>query len=323
MDISPDLVARFRSDMEALTGAAPRRLGVAVSGGPDSLALLLLAHAAFPGAVKAATVDHRLRSEAAEEARFVAGLCAELGVPHRVLEVDVAPRSSLQRAAREARYAALGRWAEASAIPWLATAHHLDDQAETLLMRLVRGAGVAGLAGIRPSGPVPGRGAGAKLVRPLLSWRRAELAAVVHAAGIAAIQDPSNSDARFDRVRIRERLSTADWIDPNAVARSAGALAEAEEALEWAAGSLYEVRAERAGGLMLDMRDVPAELVRRMVLQALREIAPGAAPRGEEVQRLIAELRAGRVAMLAGVRCSAQAEGWRFEPAPPRRPVKA
>src|SRR4051812_22895684 len=105
---APHFVERFRSDCEALTGEAPRRLGVAVSGGGDSLALLLLAAAAWPGRVAAATVDHRLRPESAGEARFVAGLCASLSVPHVVLEVEVDPaRSSLQRAAREARYAAL------------------------------------------------------------------------------------------------------------------------------------------------------------------------------------------------------------------------
>jgi tRNA(Ile)-lysidine synthase len=287
--------------------------------------MLLLAHAAFPGVVKAATVDHGLRPEAEAEARFVAELCATLRVPHRALAVTVDPRrSSVQRAAREARYAALGEWAAESAIPWVATAHHLDDQAETLLMRLVRGAGVGGLAGIRAKGPVPGTGSGAMLVRPLLGWRRAELERVVAAAGVVPVEDPTNGDLRFDRVRMRSALREAEWIDAAAVARSAGALAEADEALEWAAGTLYGTRTGRARDpLILDPEGLPAELLRRLVLRALAEVSPGAAPRGEEVLRLVGELQAGRVAMLAGVKCTPGAGGWCFELAPPRRPVRS
>src|SRR5690349_12463072 len=100
-------VARFRADLEALTGGAPERLGVGVSGGPDSLALLLLAAAAWPGRVEAATVDHGLRAESAAEAAFVAGLCAQLGVPHRTLHAGMEATSNLQAAARARRYALL------------------------------------------------------------------------------------------------------------------------------------------------------------------------------------------------------------------------
>jgi tRNA(Ile)-lysidine synthase len=143
---------------------------VAVSGGPDSLALLLLAHAAMPGLVEAATVDHGLRSESADEAAFVAEICGKLGVPHATLKVTVGA-GNLQAEARAARYAALAGWMAERGLAALATAHHADDQAETLILRLNRGSGVAGLAGVRARGLVPGTRL--PLLRPLLGWRRA------------------------------------------------------------------------------------------------------------------------------------------------------
>ncbi len=235
---APAFVARFRAGLEALAGAAPGRLGIAVSGGPDSLALLLLASAAFPGEVAAATVDHRLRPESAGEAGFVAELCARLGLPHIVLTADIAVAGNLQSAARALRYRLLARWAAEAGIALLLTGHHADDQAETLLMRLDRGAGLSGLAAIRAATGI----AGLAVARPLLGWRRAELAAIVAAAGLVPVADPSNDDDRFDRARLRKRLAAAGWIDPVPLARSAAALAEADAALDWAAGRLAEER---------------------------------------------------------------------------------
>ena len=307
---SPDAVRRFRADLQSLTGEAPARLGVAVSGGPDSLALLLLARAACPGRVEAATVDHRLRPESAGEARFVADLCATLEVPHAVLAPSEPIGGNLQSSARRARYTLLEAWRSEQSLDFVLTAHHADDQAETLLMRLNRGSGVGGLAGIRA---VNGR-----VLRPLLGWRRAELEALVAEAGLEAVADPSNGDERFDRARLRQRLQQADWIERPALARSAAALAEAEQALDWTAERLFAERVSTDGeAVRLDPAGVPAELVRRLVLRSLRDIDPQAAPRGEELSRLIATLEQGGVATLAGVR----AEGgklWAFAPAPPR-----
>jgi tRNA(Ile)-lysidine synthase len=302
-------LARFRVDLEALTGPAPARIGIAVSGGPDSLALLLLAHGAYPGAVHAATVDHGLRPESADEAAFVAAICAGLCVPHTILEAGMSDTANLQAAARERRYALLGQWAEAAGLDCLATAHHLDDQAETLVMRLLRGAGLSGLAGIRAvqAGAVP-------LVRPLLGWRRDELGAIVAAAGIAPVADPSNCDERFDRVRVRRRLAETDWIAPEPLARSAAALAQAEAALDWATERLWH---ERAEGFTLDPADLPEELRRRLVIRMLAALG-GAAPRGDALTRLLATLAQGGTATLAGIKCTGGAI-WRFAPAPPRR----
>jgi tRNA(Ile)-lysidine synthase len=301
--------ARFRADLEVLTGGAPERIGLAVSGGPDSLALLLLAQAAFPGRAHAATVDHGLRPEAAGEAAFVAALCADLGVPHVTLEAGMTGTANLQAAARERRYFLLGRWAREIGAACLLTAHHLDDQAETLIMRLLRGSGLSGLAGIRAV-----NAAAVPIVRPLLAWRRAELAGLVAAAGIEAVADPSNEDARFDRVRVRARIAEAGWLDPVPLARSAAALAQAEEALEWTVDRLY---AERVRGSALDPSGLPGELRRRLLLRMLAAMG-GPAPRGAAIARLLATLEQGGTATLAGVKCSGGAI-WRFTPAPPRR----
>lgn len=310
-----ELVARFRVDLLALTGAAPGRIGVAVSGGPDSLALLLLANAAFPGAVAAATVDHRLRAEAADEAAFVAEACAALGVAHRTLTADAPPAGNVQSAARALRYRLLGQWASEEGIDWLLTAHHADDQAETLMMRLLRGAGLSGLAGVRAATRI----GEVAVARPLLGWRRAELAEMVAAAGLTAVDDPSNADPRYDRARLRARLREADWIEPLPLARSAAALAEANDALDWATTRLFAERvSETPRGLALDADGLPEELQRRLVLHLIARLTPDAAPRGPDVQRLLATLRAGGTATLAGVKC-AGGPSWRFEPAPPRR----
>lgn len=318
---SPKLVDRFCRDIEALTGnplGDDEKFLVAVSGGPDSLALLLLVAAAFPGRFAAATVDHRLRAEAAGEAALVAGYCATLGVPHETLAVAVVEAGEgLQAAARAARYAALEAWMTRRRLSALLTGHHLDDQAETLLMRLARGSGVAGLAGIRASVPLPG-GTGT-VHRPLLGWRRSELAAIVAAAGLDAVADPGNADERFDRARIRRHLADSPWLDAPALARSAAALAEAEEALNRTADDLFAARVVDAdGALTLDPAGVPAELTRRLLLRCLRAVAPAAAPRGEQLTTLLASLARGETVTLAGVRCSGGTR-FRFTRAAPRK----
>jgi tRNA(Ile)-lysidine synthase len=293
---------------------------VSVSGGPDSLALLLLAAAAFPGQVRAATVDHGLREESAAEAQFVAALCQSLGVPHATLPASVDRSSaSLQKQARAARYEALAGWMEELGITTVATAHHADDQAETLLMRLLRGSGVAGLAGIRARGPLPGTRSDATVIRPLLGWRRADLAALVADAGLDAVDDASNRDPSYDRVRIRERLAATPWLDPQPIAHSAAALGDADAALEWV---VERLRAERiaptANGFRLDPSSLPHELRRRLLLHILRELGRGPVPRGDEAERLLESLQSGETATLSGVRCKG-GESWTFTPAAPHR----
>jgi tRNA(Ile)-lysidine synthase len=308
-------VARFREDLENLAGAAPS-LALAVSGGPDSLALLLLAAAALPGRIAAATVDHGLRPEAAAEAALVANHCADLRVPHETLVVVVASDGEgLQAAARDTRYAALAGWMAARGVPVLLTGHHLDDQAETLLMRLVRGSGVAGLAGIRASAPLPGCGT---VHRPLLGWRRAELAGIVSEAGLEAVSDPSNDDQRFARTQIRRHLAQSPWLDSSALARSAAALSDAEEALQRFAEDLASARISRHGTqVTLDAAGIPAEIARRLLLRCLRLVAPEAAPRGDQLTSLLGSLARGARQRLQASSAAA-ARLYRFVPAAPR-----
>jgi tRNA(Ile)-lysidine synthase len=291
-------------------------LAVAVSGGPDSLALLLLAQAAYGARVRALTVDHGLRRESAAEAAQVAAICASLGVAHRVLRWEgPKPNASLQAAARAARYALMGDWCARHGVRWLATAHHADDQAETLLLRLGRGAGVGGLAGIRARRRLD---AGVELLRPLLDARRRALAEIVAAAGLQAVDDPANRDPRFDRTRVRAWLAARPELDVAPLAASAGHLAEAEAALAWTAEFAWSGRARvEPGAISLDAAGLPRELQRRLLRRALAELG-AAESRGPDVDRLLDRLAAGRSATLGGV----QARGgacWRFSPAPPRR----
>jgi len=317
----PALVARFARDLVALS-APGQSLGIAVSGGPDSLALLLLAAAARPGLVEAASVDHALRPKSRAETEMVADLCRQLSVAHEIITIEweEPPTTAIQERAREARYAALGDWIEKRGLGALATAHHADDQAETLVMRLNRGSGVRGLAGMRTVATVPG--SAIPLLRPLLGWRRAELEAICAAAGLTPATDPSNVDERFERVRVRDGLNGADWLDPEAMARSAGHLASADEAIGWAAEQEWD-RAVTMGDAHIAYRPsaTPAEIVRRIVARAVAALAhegSGEPLRGRDLAPVIAALEAAGTATLRGVQCSGGIE-WRFSQAPPRR----
>lgn len=314
------LTERFSTELEKLL-ARGDRLGVAVSGGPDSLALLLLAAAARPGEVEAATVDHGLRPESRAEAEMVARLCQQMGVPHATLDVRWRdrPETAIQERARRERYRLLGYWAEERGLGAVATGHHADDQAETFLMRLMRGAGVRGLAGMRPRSIAAG--SEVRLIRPLLSCRRRELERFCTDAGVAAVEDPSNQDERFERVRLRKALAASNWLDPAAIALSASHLADAETALEWAARIAWrEAVRERPGALLFHANDVPAEISRRIVSRAIRRLATEGEDelRGAEIDHLLKTLALGGTATLRGVQCTGGAD-WRFAKASPRR----
>ena len=319
-DPAPTLVDRFRSDFVAIAAGMPERLGIAVSGGPDSLALLLLAHAAWPDRIVAATVDHRMRPESAGEAAFVAELCARLSIPHRILTGDLAGASSVQAEARALRYRLLQDWATNAGCSHLATAHHADDQAETMLMRLARGSGLPGLAGIRATrrlGPLA-------LARPLLGWRREELVAIVADAGIAAVDDPSNRSTRYDRTRFRALLAETEELPALRLARAAANLSECEEALHWAAEAVWSEHVRTEGLVCLfNPAGLPREIRRRIARRAIENVrragALSHAWREDGLDRLLDTLDTGARATLADVLCTGGAV-WRFEPAPPRNP---
>ncbi|MFM2300866.1 MAG: tRNA lysidine(34) synthetase TilS [Pseudomonadota bacterium] len=290
-------------------------MALAVSGGPDSLALLRLASQALPGRIAAATVDHGLRPESADEAAMVAGICAGLGVPHETLAVTVEP-GNLQSEARTVRYAALAEWMAAADLAALASAHHADDQAETLLLRLNRASGVAGLAGVRARGVVPGTRL--PLLRPLLGWRRAELGAIVAEAGWRAVEDPSNANDRFDRARLRKALRGADWLDVPAIAHSAAHLGDADAALDWAARREWAEQVEQ-GPMGLTYRPQAPRAVALRVLARIVTELDGQAPRGAAVARLFETLLARQPASIGGLVARAMPDGWSFTKAPRRR----
>ncbi len=291
------------------------RLALAVSGGPDSLALLLLAHAALPGQVEAATVDHGLRAESADEAAAVAAICSEMDVPHATLSVAVAA-GNLQSEARSARYAALAQWMAARGLAALATAHLAEDQAETLLMRLNRASGVAGLAGVRERALVPGTRL--PLLRPLLGWRRAELATVVAQAGLVAADDPSNHNDRFDRVRMRKALAQADWLAVPALAASAAHLADADAALDWAARREWTECVTRELQGLVYRPQAPRAIALRVLARIVAEL-DGAPAEGAALARLFEALLARRTASIGNLVARSTPQGWSFAAAPRRR----
>ncbi|WP_076068121.1 tRNA lysidine(34) synthetase TilS [Sphingomonas montana] len=318
----PNTPDHFTQALNALIPGLTAPLTIAVSGGPDSLALLLLAQRARPGHIQAATVDHALRPDSAQEAADVAKICAAYGIPHVTLKDSwhSDSRQGLQAAARAHRYRLLDAYCHANAIPYLLTAHHRDDQAETLLLRLARGAGLTGLTGVRATRPLL-PGSTVTLVRPLLDTSRADLIAIVGEAGLTPVADPSNQDPRHDRTHARALLAVTPWLDPARLAATAVHLTAAETALAWAADREAAVRIRRLAPdhRRLDPTDLPHELRRRLVLRCLE---PGPPPRGDALDRFIARLDAGQTAMLGVTVAHATPNGWTFRPAPPRRPTR-
>lgn len=315
------LVKRFGATLDRLAPGADA-IGIAVSGGADSLALLLLAAAVRPDGIKAATVDHALREGSRDEAEAVATLCQTLGVPHQILTIewDEKPTAAIQERARVRRYGALAEWAKQNGLKTIVTGHHANDQAETLLMRLRRGAGLNGLAGMRYSVRIPG--SDEALVRPLLAWRRDELEQLCAAAGVTPANDPSNDDEKFERVRIRKALAAADWLGPRAVAASASHLADADAALTWATNREWKnVAKVEDGQLIVDPAGLPREIRRRLLSRAINSLASegrGATLRGRQSDRLMATLASGQKATLRGVACSG-GDVWTFAKAPARK----
>ncbi len=330
MQLSGAATRRFAADLAALWPDDDRAgpLGLAVSGGPDSLALLLLAHAALPGQIAVCSINHGLRAEAAGEVALVERIAGERGIPFTPITVTLGPGNTQARG-REARYAALAKWAASAGLGAVATAHHADDQAETLLMRLNRGSGLAGLAGVRARSVIDQTEV--TLLRPLLGWRKVELADLVAVAGIMPAADPSNANPAFDRARIRMALSEADWLDPVQLAASAAHLAEAWQALEWFAELDWHEMVMRddaapGGPGYTYCANVPRVIAIETILRIIAALG-GHATRAE-VARAWERLWAGENASLGGVLAVAGVERvekigvmmrvWRFRPEPAR-----
>lgn len=306
-----------------------RHVGLAVSGGSDSMALMWLAARWAKQTFRAPrlsvlTIDHGLRAESAAEARAVADRAGRLGLFPVILEWrGDKPQTGLQAAAREVRYGLLCRWCLDHGAEALLTAHTADDQAETFLMRLARGSGIDGLAGIRPElrDPMP-------VLRPLLTVSRARLQATLRAAHETWIEDPSNEDVRYERVRWRRALATieAAGIPAAMIAMSAGRLERSREALEHAVAVL-EAKAVRheTDHAILALRTIegePQEFVIRLLQRLVaRYGGKSEPPQLSAVERLAQWIAAGEGGgrTLAGCHVARRQDVLQFAREPVRR----
>ena len=268
-------------------------IAVAVSGGPDSLALTILADQwarQQSGRLAALTVDHRLRHESAEEARIVGVWLAARGIGHEVLVwSDPKPATGIQEAAREARYRLLAEWCRAQGCLHLLTAHHREDQAETYLIRNRAGSGIDGLAGMSAVREI----AGLRLVRPLLGVPKARLVALLDAEGQPFMSDPSNRNPMFERARLRLDTDAVDIERLTAALRDHGQQRIAREA-ELGRLLATAVTLHPAGFAVIDpleLGDVEADLAERLLGRIALCIGGAAYPlRRERVSRLRAGL---------------------------------
>lgn len=316
-----------------------RAIVLAVSGGPDSLALMWLA-ARWRNAQKnpphlvAVTVDHGLRKEAAREARHVKQLAGSLGVEHRTVRwTDEKPKTGLPAAARAARYRLLARAARRHSASFIFTAHTRDDQAETVIMRLSRGSGLAGLAAMTRQSDRDG----IVLVRPFLDVPKSRLVATLERAGIPFADDPTNYDARFTRPRLRALMPAlaAEGADARGLARLASRLARANAALEIMADGAERYLASinhAYSGAGFDLAAFTAlsdEIRIRLLLRAINRVGhEGPAELGkvealsQAMDQAVKERSGdGRIRLkqtLAGAVISIRKKRIHIEPAPPR-----
>jgi tRNA(Ile)-lysidine synthase len=255
---------------------------LAVSGGPDSTALMVIA-ARWRDALKtkpkliAVTVDHGLRKESRQEAAAVARLARKLKIAHRTLHWrGRKPATGLQQAARAARYRLLGEAARKAKAAHILTAHTLDDQAETVLIRMSRGSGLTGLGAMMQSSMLPHDGAHAiTLVRPLLDIPKVRLIATLRATGIPYADDPSNRDPRFTRARLRAMMGALaeEGLDASRLAQLARRLKRAENAIEAAVDrAANELIVDLPSSVAIERRrfaELPAEIALRLLSRAL------------------------------------------------------
>jgi len=293
--------------MEAALGLGASWPGaVAVSGGGDSTALLLLlvdwARTSERQAPIVLTVDHGLRPDASREATEVARRARARNLEAHVLRWrGRKPRSNVEGAAREARYRLMGEWCLANDIGCLYVAHTIDDQAETFLLRLARGSGVDGLAGMAEVSSLPSPASGrTRVARPLLGVSRKRLRAFLEARGETWLEDEMNSEPQFARVRLRAAWPAFEGAGLSAerVAGAARHLARARAALDHDSVDLLSRAARRSGeGILLDGTQIaaaPEEIGLRALASVLMQIAGRSyRPRFERLERLFEALRAG------------------------------
>jgi tRNA(Ile)-lysidine synthase len=315
-----------------------RGILLAVSGGSDSTALLVLA-ARWAKKLKrapkllAVTVDHGLRPEARREAAAVKRLARRLGVPHRTLRWrGRKPKTGLQHAARIARYSLLAETALRAGYDHVLTAHTLDDQAETVLLRLARGSGLTGLAGMAHASAVPIGGESAVfLVRPLLRVPKSRLIATLMSAGIGHSEDPTNRDPRFARTRWRDLMPelAREGLDARGLTRLATRVRRAEATIEFAVSAARAALAPgpwpERGPIAFDaarIGDLPAEVALRLIGRAIARTGDEGPLELAKLEALYEALRQARKPIrrtLAGALITLMSDRLTVERAPARR----
>jgi len=291
----------------SLRESNPAALGIAVSGGGDSIAMLhvLTQYAKDTGTkLYAVTVDHGLRAEAAEEVRFVAKVCAGLDVSHSVLKwTGWDGAGNLQDQARRARYSLISDWACKKRIEIVLLAHTADDQAETFLMRLARGAGVDGLSGMARSR----KSSGITWVRPFLDATRQQLRNYLKSRNLEWIEDPSNEDSRFDRVKARNILVTLQPFGIDAVSLTAVSerLSQVRDALEvQTLLAARDLACVEQGDVVFEFEKFqaqPLEIRRRLLSHAIKWVSSAEyGPRGPALADLSAKVLTGEQVTLHG-----------------------
>jgi tRNA(Ile)-lysidine synthase len=319
-----------------------RGLVLAVSGGSDSTALLLLAARWAQTLQKsrgrspkllAVTVDHGLRPEAKREAAAVKALARRLAIAHRTLHWrGTKPKTGVQETARVARYQLLAQAAIRAGYEHILTAHTLDDQAETVLFRLARGSGLTGLGGMAHAAAVPiGAGSAIFVVRPLLAVPKARLLATLAAAQIAHSEDPSNRDPRFARPRLRALMPhlAREGLDASGLARFAARMRRAEATVEYAVGAARAALAPgpwRAGGPIAlpseQFRDLPAEVGLRLLGRIIAHAGDEGPVELGKLEMLYQAVRTSHTGLrrtLAGALITLRGERLLVERAPARR----
>lgn len=258
----------------------PKRLAIAVSGGPDSMALAWCVKGWGAEAILALIVDHGLRPESGEEARVVQQRLAALGIRAEILRWEHGEvASGVHKQARQARYALLAEACRRHGITDLLLAHHADDQAETVLMRFAKGSGIDGLGGMAPVTEINGL----RLLRPFLSISKARLLATCETAKLSYVTDPSNAQTKYARGRLRRvmPLLEAEGFSRERLLDLAERAREASEALDHATGALLREAAQIDGTgtvrlSLAPLRQAPKAVALRTLAACLQAVHVGA-----------------------------------------------
>ncbi len=287
-------------------------IGIAVSGGGDSMALLQMAHIAGQKSgqdIMAVTVDHGLRAEAAQEAETVGQFCKSRNISHTILNWENwSGQGNLQAAARNARYDLITNWANAHGVARVLLGHTADDQAETFLMRLARGSGVDGLAGMSPDSGL--------FHRPLLNTSRQELRDFLQDQNIDWVDDPSNDDTQFDRVKARQMRAQLETLGltQTRILQTVSHMKKAKTALSMAAHDFAQNHVTQDfGDLIFDLpalRLHHSDTEPRVMAAAVQWISNADyRPRLEALQDAVATAQQGKARTLGGVLFSPQRDG--------------